>query len=193
LKAWDLVYTTAEITEINRVSSGEIMNAKIYGKDRGRDVFEMTGTFFVRGKSKKKEKGEKKPDPEPIGKKLFEFKMKVDPDQSKRYAKASGDDNPIHLDPETAKAAGLPDIILHGLCSMAFCSQAVVENVAGGDPTKLEQIGVRFSKVVLMNDELTTTGWLQKEENGKKYLTFETTNQRNEKVITGGTATVVAK
>jgi acyl dehydratase len=76
---------------------------------------------------------------------------------------------------------------------MAFCSQAVVENVAGGDPTKLEQISVRFSKVVLMNDELTTTGWLQKEENGKKYLTFETTNQRNEKVITAGTATIVTK
>jgi NAD(P)-dependent dehydrogenase (short-subunit alcohol dehydrogenase family)/putative sterol carrier protein/acyl dehydratase len=193
LKAWDLVYTTAEITEINRVSSGEIMNAKIYGKDRGLDVFEMTGTFFVRGKSKKKDKGDKKPDPEPTGKKIFEVKMKVDPDQSKRYAKASGDDNPIHLDPETAKAAGLPDIILHGLCSMAFCSQAVVENIAGGDPTKLEQISVRFSKVVLMNDELTTTGWLQKEENGKKYLTFETTNQRNEKVITAGTATIVTK
>lgn len=191
LNTWDLIYTVAEIKEIASVSSGEILNVTIKGINKGRDVYEMTGTFFVRGKSKKKEKGEKKQEPEPTGNKIFSEKMKVDPDQSKRYAAASGDDNPIHLDPETAKAAGLPDIILHGLCTMAFCSQAIVEKAAGGDPRKLEDISVRFSKYVLMNDELTTTGWLEKEENGRKYISFETTNKKGEKVISQGKAVVL--
>ncbi|MEM6730175.1 MAG: MaoC/PaaZ C-terminal domain-containing protein [Myxococcota bacterium] len=81
----------------------------------------------------------------------------VEPDQSIRYAKASGDDNPIHLDDETAKRAGLKGKILHGLCTMAFAGRTIVDRVLDGDPTHLKRLKVRFSKPVFMGDTLTCT------------------------------------
>ena len=76
-----------------------------------------------------------------------------------RYAEASLDDNPIHVDPNTAKAAGLPDVILHGLCTMAMAGGSVVESQAGGDPLRLKRLGVRFARPVLNSSKLTTFGW----------------------------------
>ena len=67
-------------------------------------------------------------------------------DQAERYAEASGDHNPIHLDEEAARAVGLPGRILHGLCTMALAGRAV-EQVAGREPTRL---AVRFSAPVAL-------------------------------------------
>ena len=77
----------------------------------------------------------------------------VDADQSLRYADASGDHNPIHKDEAMAKAAGLPGIILHGLCTMAFVHNAAVRHV-GSDPMKIRRLAVRFNRPVLMGDTL---------------------------------------
>src|SRR5207237_315826 len=52
---------------------------------------------------------------------------------------------------------GLPGIIVHGLCTMAMCSQAVVKTVAGGDPSRLRRLAVRFSKPVLPGNDVVTT------------------------------------
>jgi acyl dehydratase len=64
---------------------------------------------------------------------------------------------PIHVDDEFAKSVGLPGIIVHGLCTMAMCSQAVVKTVAGGDPGRLKRLAVRFSKPVLPGNDVVTT------------------------------------
>ncbi len=189
LRPWDLVYPVAQITDIESKPSGETMTVQVTGKVGGQPVFAMNIKLFVRakgGSKSEKKTGEEKD----LGKPLFEATMKVDPDQSKRYADASGDHNPIHLDPEMAKSVGLPDIILHGLCTMAFASQAIVKNVAHNDPRKLKQISVRFSRPVLMNDKLTTKAWLVKEENGKKQITFEMINDKGVKVLSNGHATI---
>ena len=60
-----------------------------------------------------------------------------------RYAGASGDFNPIHIDPEFAKAVGLPGNILHGLYSMAQVARAATQ-AAGGDPRSLKRLSVQF-------------------------------------------------
>ncbi|MDQ4026302.1 MAG: dehydratase, partial [Actinomycetota bacterium] len=73
---------------------------------------------------------------------VYEETTKVDDDQTFRYADASGDHNPIHLDENTAKMAGLPGIILHGMCTMAMGSKAAVNGLAGGDPTRIARVGV---------------------------------------------------
>ena len=59
-----------------------------------------------------------------------------------------------HLDEDVAKMAGLPSIILHGLCTMAFVHDALVRH-AGGDPMVVKRLAVRFNKPVLMGDKLT--------------------------------------
>ena len=82
----------------------------------------------------------------------------VDADQTIRYAEASGDHNPIHLDPDFAQAVGLPGIINHGLCTMAFASHAVIQ-VAGADPRALKRLAVRFARPVLPGQEIGTRFW----------------------------------
>lgn len=71
--------------------------------------------------------------------------LSVTPDKyiPHRYAGASGDFNPIHIDPEFARNVGLPGNILHGLWSMAQVARAA-EEAAGGDPRALKRLSVQF-------------------------------------------------
>jgi acyl dehydratase len=94
----------------------------------------------------------------------------VDEDQTFRYAAASGDPMPIHLDEEIARLSGLPGIIAHGLCTMAFTSWAVLTEVAGGQTERLKRLAVRFNKPVLPGQDITTQIW----QSGTGYA-FETT------------------
>jgi acyl dehydratase len=80
---------------------------------------------------------------------------RFDDDQTFRYAEASGDPVRIHLDDAAARAVGLPGIIIHGLCTMAFCGRAVIETVAAGDPTRLARLAVKFSRPILPGQEIT--------------------------------------
>ena len=77
--------------------------------------------------------------------------MKVTPDRyvTYRYAGASGDFNPIHLDDEFARSVGLPGKILHGLWTMAQCARAQ------GDGLKLESLSVQFRGMGVPEQEIT--------------------------------------
>ncbi|MCL2541428.1 MAG: MaoC family dehydratase N-terminal domain-containing protein [Nocardioidaceae bacterium] len=83
----------------------------------------------------------------------------VDEDQTFRYSPASGDPMPIHLDEEIAQMSGLPGIINHGLCTMAFTSWAALQELAGGDVNRLKRFAVRFAKPVLPGQDMTTSFW----------------------------------
>ena len=83
----------------------------------------------------------------------------VDDDQTFRYAPASGDPMPIHLDDDIARMSGLPGIIAHGLCMMAFTSWAVLTEVADGRTDRLKRLAVRFAKPVLPGQDLSTSIW----------------------------------
>jgi acyl dehydratase len=84
--------------------------------------------------------------------------LRVTPDKYLpfRYAGASGDFNPIHLDAELAKAVGFPSNILHGLWSMAQVARAAVE-AAGGDPRSLKRLSVQFRGIGLPEQEIVVT------------------------------------
>ena len=110
-------------------------------------------------------------------------------DQGKRYAQASGDHNPIHIDDNVARFAGLPSTILHGLCTMAFAAQTIVDEVLEGDPSRLEYMKVRFSKPVLMTDKVTTTVFdLGVNNEGQHEVAFESKNTAGDLVIKNGVA-----
>jgi acyl dehydratase len=66
---------------------------------------------------------------------------------------------PIHLDEQIAKLSGLPGIIAHGLCMMAFTSWAVLTEVANGQTGRLRRLAVRFAKPVLPGQDLSTSIW----------------------------------
>jgi acyl dehydratase len=74
-----------------------------------------------------------------------------------RYAGASGDFNPIHIDPEFARAVGLPQNILHGLWTMAQVARASIA-AAGGDPRALRRLSVQFRGMGVPEAEIRVTG-----------------------------------
>ena len=55
--------------------------------------------------------------------------------------------------------AGLPGIIVHGLCTMAFTSKVAIDKLCSGDPTRLKRLRVRFSRPVLPGQTITTKFW----------------------------------
>ena len=92
--------------------------------------------------------------------------LKVTPDKylTIRYAGASGDFNPIHVDDEFAKQVGLPGKILHGLYSMAQVARAQTD--AGGGPEALRRLSVQFRGMGLPEHELTVTGTVREVDEG---------------------------
>jgi acyl dehydratase len=114
----------------------------------------------------------------------------VDKDQTVRYAEASGDYGSYHLDEEAARAAGHPGLILHGLCTMAFAGRAVVDTVCEGDSARLARLAVRFSRPVLLDQDLTTTIWAAGQREGKRIYSFETADESGAAVLTLGLAEV---
>jgi len=73
-----------------------------------------------------------------------------------RYAGASGDFNPIHIDEDFARQVGLPGRILHGLYTMAQVARALTD--AGGGPASLKRLSVQFRGMGVPEVELTVTG-----------------------------------
>jgi acyl dehydratase len=116
---------------------------------------------------------------------LAEVTYAFDADQTFRYAEASGDPVPIHLDDAAARAVGLPGIIIHGLCTMAFCGRAVIESVAGGDPTRLARLAVKFSRPVLPGQEITVRIYAAGRDGA---YGFEALNAEGQAVVKDGLA-----
>ena len=82
-------------------------------------------------------------------------------EQLQRYADASGDRNPIHLDEEAAHRVGLDSIIAHGMLSMAFLGQFVTQHIADNPEAYVALLKVRFMSMVRLGDTLTCHGLLK--------------------------------
>jgi acyl dehydratase len=156
-------------------------------------VTEQYSTTFVRGAQGAEDIGDDAPphafddalrerDPD------AEVAQTYDSDQTFRYAEASGDPMQIHLDEEFAKSVGLPGIIIHGLCSMAFTSVAVLERFAPDDPTRLRRLAVRFASIALPEQTITTRIWSAGERDGRDCYAYETTSDADAVVIKDGWA-----
>jgi acyl dehydratase len=92
--------------------------------------------------------------------------LTVTPDKylTVRYAGASGDFNPIHIDDDFAREVGLPGKILHGLWTMAQVARAHTE--AAGGPQTLRRLSVTFRGMGLPEREITVTGKVARVEDG---------------------------
>ena len=92
--------------------------------------------------------------------------LAVTPDKylTVRYAGASGDFNPIHIDEEFARQVGLPGRILHGLYTMAQVARAQTQ--AGGGPQSLKRLSVQFRGMGLPEHELVVTGTVRSADDG---------------------------
>lgn len=182
----------AQVTGVHGRSSGVAVTALVETTSAGEPVNDQYFTAFFRGGELDGSHGEEPPahalpaelrgrEPDAT------VVQKYDADQTHRYAAASGDPMPIHTDDQFARAMGLPGIIVHGLCTMAFVSRAVVETACPEDPSRLKRIAVRFSAPAFPRNTITTSLW-----NGEVAGThhFETITDEGTVVIKDGLAEI---
>lgn len=97
-----------------------------------------------------------------------------------------GDENPLHVDPESAKKSGFPRPILHGSATFGIAAHAVLRTLAGYDPVRLASIEARFSRPVFPGETIRTEMW----RDGKAVAFRCRVPERDEIVLTNGWATL---
>jgi acyl dehydratase len=120
----------------------------------------------------------------------IELKVTPDPYLTVRYAGASGDFNPIHIDEEYAKQVGLPGRILHGLWTMAQVARAHTE--AAGGPETLKRLSVQFRGMGVLGEEITVSGTVREVTDGVAVVDSDV-EQNGNKIIRSAEAEVVAR
>jgi acyl dehydratase len=105
------------------------------------------------------------------GQELPELKVTPDRYLTVRYAGASGDFNPIHIDEEFAKQVGLPGRILHGLWTMAQVARAQTE--AAGGPHTLQRLSVGFRGMGVLEQEIVVTSKVRSVQDGIVHVDTE--------------------
>jgi len=191
IRPGDTISSRAKILSIETKATGETMTVALDSTDAsGAPVMRTLFSVFIRGKGGGAPEA-RVAEPE-RGAPLIEVAQTIDKDQTYRYAEASGDRNPIHVDENIAKMAGLPGIIVHGLCTMAFTSKVAIDKLCGGDPARLKRLHVRFSRPVLPGQTITTRVWAEGGKDARKIYAYETFNPAGQAVIKGGIAEVAA-
>jgi acyl dehydratase len=95
-----------------------------------------------------------------------------------RYAGASGDFNPIHIDNDFATMVGLPRNILHGLYTMAQVARAQTE-AAGGNPRALKRLAVQFRGMGVPKEEIVVTGTVTERDGDRVEIATEASQAGN--------------
>jgi acyl dehydratase len=116
--------------------------------------------------------------------------LRVTPDKylPHRYAGASGDFNPIHIDKEFAQAVGLPGTILHGLYTMAQVARAHTD-ATGGDPRALRRLSVQFRGMGMPEQEIVVTSTVKEADDGR-VVTDTVAEQSGNQIIRNAEATL---
>jgi acyl dehydratase len=123
------------------------------------------------------------------GKSIEEVKVTPDKYLPHRYAGASGDFNPIHIDKEFAQMVGLPNTILHGLWSLSQVQRAAIQ-AAGNDPTKLKALSAQFRGMGQPEKEIVVTGTIKTvEASGEAIVELEAA-QDGTRIIRNATAII---
>jgi acyl dehydratase len=191
IRPGDRISAKAKITGIETKATGETLVVELSARNQdGAPVNRTIFSAFIRGGGRRSAAAEPKAEEPERGEPEFTVSQTIDSDQTFRYAEASGDRNPIHVDAGIAKMAGLPGIIVHGLCTMAFTSKVAIDMLCAGDPARLKRLRVRFSRPVRPGETITTRIWLDSEGAGSRTYAYETYNAEGHAVIRGGIAEV---
>ena len=111
----------------------------------------------------------------------FQLHRTCDPYRPVYYAAASGDFNPIHIDPEVARLAGQPGAILQGMCTMAWLADACLRYF--DDPGRMTDLSARFARPVNVGDEVHFEGRCVAVEGRRVRVEVTALNQRGEAVL----------
>ncbi len=187
----DTITSQGRILSIEEKANGETLTVEVDCRNqREEEVQKNFFTAFIRGKRSRGKREEKLTELTPSGESFLHVSQSIDRDQTHRYAEASGDYNPIHTDETTARMAGLPGIIVHGLCTMAFSSKVIIDHLCSGDPGRLKRLRVHLSRPVFPGQAITTHVWEKSQPGELKVYAYETYNPQGQAVIRDGIAEI---
>src|SRR5882762_2374426 len=115
------------------------------------------------------------------------LKKQVDRVSIARYAAASGDFNPLHLDDDHARRNGMPGVIAHGLLTFGWVGQFLTD-YCDGDPGRIRSMRVRFLKPVLPGDQIEVRGTIAEEASDTTVLAIEVA--RGDELVASGSGLV---
>jgi acyl dehydratase len=192
LRPGDEITTVAKVASIEARPGGDAMALELSSHNKaGAPVLRMLFGIFIRTARRDRSAAGRTERPvSPSGDPILTVEQTIDLDQTFRYAEASGDRNPIHVDETVAKMAGLPSIVVHGLCTMAFSSRVMIDGLCSGNPERLKRLRVQFSRPVFPGQSIVTKVWSDGERAGRSTYVFETYNPEGLAVIRGGIAEI---
>lgn len=157
---------------------------RIYDEGDGTHIATATMHTFLRGNGGHGGSEGSPPAPHPLPERPADETVTIATagNQAAIY-RLSGDYNPLHIDPEVAKAAGFDRPILHGLCTYGVAGRALLKALCGNDPARLGRMDVRFSAPVYPGETIATEIW--REGDGKAAFRSKVT-ERDLVVLTNG-------
>lgn len=164
-----------------------VTERKMRLQDTGEPLCTLSSTIFARGDGGFGGPKDGAPEPHRLPQRAPDLVHDCDtrPDQALLYA-LCGDRNPLHRDPNVAKAAGFPRPILHGLCSYGTACRAIVSTICKYDPARITGFDVRFSAPVFPGETISTEMWID----GDVVSFRATVKERDVTVINNGKCTL---
>jgi len=181
------ISNSGTVKEIWDKGKAALVVLEIVSKDEsGVPLFTNRFSLFLRGEGgfggePGPKAGNKAPDRDPDG----VIEVPTLPQQALIY-RLSGDKNPLHADPEFAKMGGFDKPIIHGLCSYGIVCKAIVDEVLGGDTTKVARWQARFAGVGYPGETYRIAYWKE----GDQILVEASSKEREAKIITNAAITV---
>ena len=180
--------TSAHIPEIYDKGKAALVILETHAKDEasGQPLWTNRYSMFIRGEGgfggdSGPKVGNVAPDRKPDG----VITRTTLPQQALIY-RLSGDKNPLHADPDFAKMGGFDKPIIHGLCSYGVVCKAIVDEVLGGDVTKVARYQARFAGVGFPGETYLTSYWKE----GDKILISAKSKERDAAIITNAAITI---
>ena len=151
---------TTRISEIwDKGKAAVIWQEGVAVSPEGEELWTTRSSIFVRGEGGwGGDRGSSTPVELPDRAPDADATYDVLPQQALLY-RLCGDRNPLHADPDFAKAAGFPAPILHGLCSYGIVLRTLTEELLGGDATQVAGFGVKFAGVLFPGETIRVRGW----------------------------------
>ncbi len=181
------VTNSAEVVGVYDKGKAALVVLEVKTRDEaGKPLFTNRFSLFLRGEGgfggeSGPKAGNVPPEREPDG----VIERRLLPQQALIY-RLSGDKNPLHADPDFAKIGGFDRPIIHGLCSFGIVCKAVVDDVLGGDVTKVARYQARFAGVGFPGETYLTSYWKE----GDKILIQTKSKERDAPIITNAAITV---
>ena len=169
----EVIFTAAAIKSIETKATGEVLDVESTSRNQNGEMVQRAvfSAFIRSGGSGRPSPGPRWRNREHDGPPLFTHREETTKEMPWHYAEAAADWHQIHLDPQAAARAGLPGVILHGLCTLALCSKPFIERLAGGDPRRLKRLHARFMKPVFPGRPIDIRIWAAGERAGRQKFT----------------------